>query len=237
MTQPLATVEQTIAKIKSHGFWEIVIRPVKFDRERIESLAACKELIEGSVVRFRGWDYPHISINGIKSGTDWVESHQDWSSHLEYWRMYKTAQFFHIFGCMEDWEKFRIYWSKQPCTTPGYGLEPFCALFTLTEIYEFVARLAKRKAFDDTVKVSISLNGMKSRRLVSSEIHTTLNDNCICIIDKIPIDRITSIDEIIGRGKEFAVNDTIAILERFNWFNAPKGAFEEEQDKLINGRL
>ena len=237
MSEKLPTVEETISKIKSRGFWEVIIRPVKFDRERIRSLAACKELIEGSVVRFRGWDYPHINRYGIKSGIDWVDSLEDWSDHLEYWRMYKSAQFSHIFGCIEDWGAAKIFWSQQSHTTPGYGLEFSCTLFIITEIYEFAARLAKKKVFDDWLKVSITLHGMKNRRLVTSDIRRSFGDYYICNINEIPLSRKMSIDEVIGNSKEFAVEDTLSILERFNWFNAPKGVFEEEQDKLIKGRL
>lgn len=165
MTEPFPTVADTVAKIKSHGFWEVTIRPVKFDREHLNSLSTCKELVEENRVRFRGWDYPHISSKyGIRSGIEWVENLTDWTDNIEYWRMYKSAQFFHIFGCIEDWGAAKIFWSQQSHTTPGYGLEFSCTLFIITEIYEFAASIAKKKVFDDWLKVSITLHGMKNRR-------------------------------------------------------------------------
>ena len=110
MSEPSPTVSNTVAKIKSRGFWEVTIRPIKFDSGRLKSLSTCKELVEENRVLFRGWDYPHIGRGyDIRSGTDWVETLVDWSDHVEYWRMYKSAQFFHIFGCIEDWSAARIF--------------------------------------------------------------------------------------------------------------------------------
>ncbi|MCJ7632525.1 hypothetical protein MUP77_09065, partial [Candidatus Bathyarchaeota archaeon] len=190
-------------------------------------------------VRLRGWDYPHTSSKyGIKSGTDWVENLTDWTDHKEYWRMYRSAQFFHLFGCREDWwGDVRIFWSQQSHTTPRYALEIICTLYTLTEIYEFVARLAKREVFDDFLKVSITLNGMKNRRLVTVDINRSLNENYICAIESIPLSRTASVEEIIGRNNEFALDDTVSVFERFNWFNVPRKVFKEEQDKFAKGNL
>ena len=139
----IPVVSETIAKIKSRGFWEVAIRPLKFDKERIKSLSDCKDIIEESKVQFRGWDYPHISHKyGIVSGTDWVENLTDWSEHIEYWRMYRSAQFYHIFALREDWwENISIFWSEQHVTTPGYGLEFMCTIYSITEIYEFASRI------------------------------------------------------------------------------------------------
>jgi len=239
MTEAIPTVKETVDKIKSRGFWEVIIRPLKFNKDRIKSLSECIELILENKVRLRGWDYPHTSNKyGIKSGTDWIENLTDWSDHKEYWRMYRSGQFFHLFGCREDWwGEVRIFWSQQSHTTPGYGLSIMSTLYTLTEIYEFAARLAKRGIFDDFLRVSITLNGTKNRRLVTLEINRSLNDNYICNIENIPLSRIISPEEIIGKGYVFAIDDTLNIFERFNWFNAPRKVLEEEQDKFMKGNL
>jgi hypothetical protein len=239
MTERLPTVAETVAKIKSRAFWEIIIRPSKFDKERIKSLSDCKELIEESRVEFRGWDYPHISNKyGVRSDVDWVENLTDWSDHIEYWRMYRSAQFYHLFGCWEDWwGNVRIFWSKQQYTTPGYALSFMCTLYTFTEIYEFAARYAKKKMFDDLLSLSITLNGMKNRRLVTLEVNRYLEPDYVCSIDKIPLNRTMAIDEIIGKNKEFAIDDTLHVLECFNWFKPPRKVFEEEQDKFMKGNF
>lgn len=237
MTEQPLSVAEAVNKIRSSGYWEVVIRPLAFNKARIGSLGSCKEIVEESKVQFRGWDYPHISNKyGVKSGIDWVENLTDWSDHLEYWRMYQSAQFFHVFACREDWwGNVRIFWASQAHTTVGYGLEIMCTLYTLTEIHEFAARLVKKQIFDDSLSLSITLNKMKNRRLVTSEIDRNLGADHISNVETIPLARIMTVDEIIGRSKEFAVDDTIKIFECFNWFNPPRRIFEEEQDKLLRG--
>lgn len=237
MTENVPSVEETIQKIKSQGYWEVVIRPLKFQKDRITSLNDCKRVVEESKVRLRGWDYPHISRKyGIKSGNNWVENLTDFEAHVELWRMYQSGQFYHLFGCWEDWwGKVRIFWSEQSHTTPGYGLCFLCTLFSLTEIYEFAFRLAKNDIFDDSLKLDITLHGMKDRRIVTLDIRRSLNSNYISNIENISLTRTLTVSELIERRKEYAVDDTITVFERFNWFNPPKKVLTEEQDKYLKG--
>ena len=77
-TQPLITLEDAIANIKSQGYWEIIIQPEKFNKEHLKSQTICEGLVEKSIVQFRGWDYPHIGIDGIKNGNESAESCENW---------------------------------------------------------------------------------------------------------------------------------------------------------------
>lgn len=237
MIETVPTAQEVVEKIKSQGFWEVTIRPLKFNETRIKSLNDCKLLVDENKVRMRGWDYPHISSKyGIRSGRDWVESLNDWSDHVDIWRMYQSGQFAHLFGCREDWwGEVRIFWSKQPYTTPRYGLSFLSTLYTFTEIYEFAARLAKRNVFDDFLNISTTLHGMKDRRLVTLEINRSLNDNYICNIEEIPLGKRCTVEQVIGKSNEYAIDDTLAVLERFNWFNAPRQVLVEEQSKFLKG--
>lgn len=237
MTEEFPSEKEMLQKIKTHGYWEISIRPLKFQKERISSLNKCKEIVEESKVRLRGWDYPHISRRyGIRSGNNWVQNLTDFEAHVELWRMYQSGQFYHLFGCWEDWwGKVRIFWSDQQYTTPNYGLCFLCTLYTLTEIYEFAFRAAKHNIFNDSFKLDITLHGMKNRRIVTLDIRRSLNSHYICNIDEIPLTRTVSVPEIVEKRNEFAIDDTISIFERFNWFNPPRQVLAEEQDKYLKG--
>ena len=237
MTEDRPKVEEIVKKIKSRGYWEVTIRPLKFDEGRLETLNDCAKFVQENKVRLRGWDYPHVSRKyGIKSGKDWVENLTDWDGYKEFWRMYQSAQFSHLFGCREDWwGQVKIFWSQKSYTEPGYALSIMSTLYTFTEIYEFATRLARKGLFDDFVKVSVALHGMKGRRLVTLGIRRSLDDNYICDIEEIPLSRVVAISEIIGKSNEFAVDDTFRIFERFNWFGAPKKVLQEEQDNFLKG--
>lgn len=237
MTEDVTKIKEIVEKIKSRGYWEVTIRPLKFNKERLGALNDCVELVLESKVRLRGWDYPHVSRKyGIRSGKDWVENLTDWDSYNECWRMYQSGQFFHLFGCREDWwGSVRIFWSQKPHTEPGYALSIMSTLYTFTEIYEFAARLAKKGLFDDLLKMTVVLHGMKGRRLVTLDVRRSLNDNHICDIEEIPLSRTIAMSEIIGKSNEFAVDDTFRVFERFNWLGVPKKVLQEEQDKFLKG--
>jgi len=78
---------------------------------------------------------------------------------------------------------------------------------------------------------------MKDRRIVTLEIRRSLNSNYICNIEKIPLTRTLAINELIEKRNEYAVDDTIRVFERFNWFNPPKKVLTEEQDKFLKGLI
>ncbi len=238
MTREIPTAEELSEKIKSRGFWEVIIRPLKFEENRLETLGECGELVQQCKVRLRGWDYPHISRHyGIRSGVDWVENLTDWEGHKELWRMYQSGQFYHLFSCLEDWERIRIFWGDRSYTEPGYGLSFVLSLYKFTEIYEFAARLAKKNLFDDLVKVSVTLHGMMDRRLVTLDVRRSLHDNYICSIEKIPLSRTMSVEEIVSKSNEYAVDDAFRVFERFNWLKAPVKVLAEIQNALLKGEF
>ena len=237
MTQDTPDLETTAQEIKSRGYWEVVIRPLKFNEKRLESLKACSDLVLENKVRLRGWDYPHLSSKyDVVSGDSWVENVTNWLDHKEIWRMYQSGQFFHIFGCREDWwGPVRIFWSEKRVTEPGYGLEFLCTVYSLTEIFEFASRLAKRNLFEESLKILVILHGMKNRRLVTTEIRRSLSDNYLCRIENITLNREIAVDEIITARNELAVDAMCYVFERFNWREPPRRVLEEEQGKLLKG--
>ena len=80
MTQDTPDLETTAQEIKSRGYWEVVIRPLKFNEKRLESLKACSDLVLENKVRLRGWDYPHLSSKyDVVSGDSWVENVTNWA--------------------------------------------------------------------------------------------------------------------------------------------------------------
>jgi len=239
LTAPIPNFKETLEKIKSRGYWEVIIYPLTFRKFRFTSLAFCKKLIEDNKVRLRGWDYPHISHDyGIRSGTNWVETVTDWDAYKEVWRMYQSGQFHHLFGCREDWwDKVRIFWSEQRYLTPNYGLSVLSTLYTITEIYEFTTRLAKTEIFDDSFRLTIKLNGMKDRRLVTVDIKRSLDGVFICGSEQIAINRKLVVSELLEKRNEFAVDDTVSVFEHFNLFNTPRKVLIEEQDKLLKRLL
>ena len=58
----MSTVQETtvLNKIRSRGYWRVVIRPTTFQEHRVPRYADLFPIIEKNSVQLRGWDYPHI---------------------------------------------------------------------------------------------------------------------------------------------------------------------------------
>ncbi len=96
------TAESLRTKIKEAPHWRVTIRPGAHVEERIRTLGECWRLVETSRVSLRGWDYPHLDYEHRQYGNDWVASWDEYRSHREYWRLYQSGQFLHLFSFKED---------------------------------------------------------------------------------------------------------------------------------------
>src|SRR4030042_3042274 len=213
-------------KITSRGHWEVIIRPTRFEQFHIEALPKCKEIISACAVSLRGWNYPHIQNPG--NMIDWVEDEIDWRDHIENWRFYQSGQFFHLFGCREDWVEEKL--------PQGKGLEIINTLFTITEIYEFAARLTGKGIFLEDIQIKICLNKMKGRQLFFWDSSRHLSRDYICKMEGLPLERTLQADKLLAEAKNYALNDFTKVMNWFNWDNVPTAVFVDDQNKLLERR-
>ena len=104
-------------------------------------------------------------------------------------------------------------------------------LYTITEIYEFATRFCKEK-FQDGIILSIELNGIKDRRIVTFDFGRSIYDH-ISKSEKIIINKETTYSELVQKKRTFAIEDTIRIFEAFNWDDVPRQVLENEQEKFL----
>ncbi len=225
-------------KIRTRGYWEVIIRPAVFIEDRIKTLAECKEIIRNLSVQWRGWDYPHYDYNKPPSNrTDHIEQPFDWENHLEFWRYYQSGQFIHLLAMWEDWEEQRT-WSRLDIE-PGVALSVLGTLFSFTEIYEFASRLAAKGLSGDTCKISIALHNTKDRKLEMFHASRWLRPDHKSDLQFIPTrsEKPIATAELMAKSAELALDHAIWVFERFNWDNPLRDVFLEDQRKLIEKRL
>jgi hypothetical protein len=140
----------------SSGHWNVTIEPFPRidDRVPIDSL---RERITEARVMLRGWDYPHLEDQlgppvdrGITCVTEWREYH-------ERWVFMQSGYFAHRWRIREDGIRDR-YWT----------LDFISAMWSITEIWQFAKGLYGADESVDSLAVSMTLDGMKDRRLMSS---------------------------------------------------------------------
>jgi hypothetical protein len=236
--------EALIEKIKSRGYWRVVVRPTQYKKDLISSLSECLRLTEESKVSLRGWDYPHIARRGegLVNGDDWVESSTDWEPYIEHWRFYQSAQFVHLFNCREDWRDIDERGGpRRRSSLPESFLEPIWAVYRTTEIYEFAARLAAKSIFGNSLSISVELHNMKGRTLfLTDPSRGQLLGDYTCQIDDISFSKKTmSVEVLLAKSRELALENIVHLFERFTWDvdRIPMDVLKNDQRKLIERRL
>lgn len=153
-----------LEKIKSRGYWRINFRPLS-EPDRVLSINQCKSVVERNRVSLRGWDYPHIPrIEETALLESSFEAWNDWSTHIEFWRMYTSTQFIHYRAVPEDWraeDPFSQSGSSQDERILGVTMHSW----HLTEVFEFLSRLTKDGLYGGGVQVSLSLMNTANRTL------------------------------------------------------------------------
>jgi len=160
--------EQTVLdKIRTRGYWRVVIRPARFEQNHIGSCSDLFPIVEKNSVRFRGWEYPHVDRQRPhQRGVDWVGQETSWELYLEVWRLFLSGQFVHNFAVTEDWRDQSRLWPADDDWAPGRYLHAIDSVYELTEIFEFAARLAPTPAGASLMHVEIVVGKLKGRRLV-----------------------------------------------------------------------
>lgn len=232
-------MKELLEKIKSRGYWKVIIRPQEFLKDRIPHLHECKQVVLETKVSLRGWDFPHYDFqDGPISGTDYVEQSVNFSGQVEFWRYYQSGQFVFFKGVKEDWVKENGFLGGQT-----YGIEPLHTLtilntvYLFTEIFEFASRLANKDLLGDSCQIDIVLHKAQARKLMFLDFRRELFQDYICGIQDIPYEVSTTKMELLSTSAEMALEGIIWLFQRFNWDKANSEWFREDQRKLLEKRL
>ncbi len=218
---------QRLQKIHETGYWRVRIRPTEFRKNLIPSLGDCRTIMRSSLVRLRGWDYPRWAEEEIANGQDWIQGGSDWSSHIEYWRFFQSGQFIHHFAMRED---HRPYGDTRFLVIPS-------TLFTVTEIIEFAARLARHGVFIPGAELSIRLEGTEGRLLQYGWDPYSSADVRCCRVPSVEFEQTYEPTELLGNAPALALTAAKSIFERFNWNEIPDSILVEDQRKFLERRL
>lgn len=232
-----------IDKIKSRGYWRINFQPL-VDKEKL-TLAECNELIEKNNVSLRGWNYPHYP--GRRGDDTDVESHDnfyqgwvDWENHKEFWRMYQSGQFLHYLALREDWLE-EDSWSddlrKKIKPMEKLGVTG-STIYQITEIFEFLARLAQAGVYDEGIKVNIELFNTKDRELwIEHQMRAGFLRPYKTSSNSIIFSKKYTKESILSSPRELAFEAICYIFDRFGWHNPSPDMIQKDQDEILTGKF
>ena len=214
--------EPLVVRIKQGAHWNVVFHPTKFNPKLLNEAAAALDLVSRCFVRLRGWDYPHIDTKENRESTSeyfasWVES----AHHREFWRLYLSGQFVHLFSLVEDEPEHHAkleaefpYWDDQGPRLDGY-LNIITTIYTVTEIHEFLARLAIQRLFDEGCELQISLRNIQNRGLSFSSPERSLSNEYFTRNPVVSFERTYSRDELLADSKGWARECARLIFAQF----------------------
>jgi hypothetical protein len=233
--------QELVDKIRSRGYWRINFQPTVYERKL--TLGQCSEIVEKNSVQLRGWNYPHFprrrgDDTNLEIGDSFYEGWIDWWNHIEFWRMYESGQFIHYMALPEDWGE------KHPSGIPT-KIEPMTVLgligsviYQLTEIYEFLSRLAAAGIYDEGVQISISLNNTKGRELwIDDSRRGSLFDEYKTAAEKIEFTKEYAKEELMAKPKDLAFEAIMYVFDRFGWHRAPADTIKKDQEDLLGRRI
>lgn len=232
-----------LASIRSGGHYRVSIEPARYDSERIASLTELQRLIADCSVRLRGWDYPHLSERDGENGRgqNYIDSWVMWRNYHEYWRMFQSVQFVHLFKFHESEpsyaEKIR---TNLHGIVEGVGdisgfLDITSSIWTMTEIFEFGARLAQTSALLDGLSIDVQLREVANRVLGFSEWERDVHRLYRARENQLTYRRAYSQEEIVSRARSLAVDASAFLFERFG-ANFERAVLEDIQAALYRVR-
>lgn len=147
-----------LEKIRSRGYWKVVIRPITFMEKRVHEKSTLGHIVKSRSVSIKGWDFPHVDdFREFDTGADWIGHEIRWDHILEFWRFYQSGQFVHYLGMVEDWRDDSV----QPCSSGESRKKiELCVdsiLTRFTEVFEFASRLSFTEVGDMGTHLEIAL--------------------------------------------------------------------------------
>lgn len=234
--------KKSLDEIKSKGYWRIKIKPSSYQKKRFE-IPNCKKMIISNQVKLRGIYYPHVdSVKEIFSGDDYVECISELIEHKEIWRLYQSGQFIQHRGFWEDWlanYRSQISFGMNRIVETKTVKSILMTLYTVTEIFLFMSRLASNLDGYKETDLSLRLSNVENRTLVVDDIFRTLHGTYTCRVNEINYSDTFSASDLIGNSLDLALNVVVNIFQKFNWNITEDSikALKKDQEKFLKGLL
>jgi len=213
-------MSELLEKIRSRGYWKIVIHPASFVEKRVENISDLYPILQKITVELRGWDFPHLDPHiRYRTDNDWIEQISEVNQYLEFWRFYQSGQFVDFLGMEEDWLDECHDWPLPKDWRPGSYLSVENALFQFTEILELAARLSLNQVGDESMHLEIDLHGLKGRglKLENRRKGSSYLRNNLAELDRLPYSVDLSKTELITASLELALKPALELFRRFGW--------------------
>jgi len=228
-------MSELLEKIRSRGYWKVVIHPATFVDKRVPNIPELYQILQKTSVQLRGWDFPHLDTQTKpRIDKDWIGQEIDWEYHVELWRFYQSGQFVHLSGMAEDWRNQSRLAPPPEDWELGLVLGVERTVFRFTEIFEFAARLSLTGAGEEQVHMEIVVSGLKDRALrVDPANRTPFPSSMKASIKELPYKADLPRIQLITEPRQLALKPAVEVFRRFGW-DPNLDLLRDMQDKLLH---
>lgn len=238
---------QIVDEIRSAPHWRVEIRPTRYRDDLIADLGQAVRLLERTQVRLRGWSYPHLSRDETKRSltSHSLRAWEDFAEHLEYLEFFQSGQFVHLFAIRE---RRREAWSQQlrvqyegmlvrdGAPEPHGFIDIGNFVWTMTEVFEFTARLCEAGLYGDAVSVSVGLRSIEGFALTTGP-ERAWYGHYVATSEQLERARSWTPSDLIVRRSEIAIDESVWFFQRFGWLEPNIRALREQQAELLQRAL
>jgi hypothetical protein len=219
-------------EFESRGFWELMAAPRPYSPTRIAKITTVWKLLTEAEVQLRGWSFPYMDRDNQSNFESGRQSHTVHSVfgrlYVEAFRAYQSGLFVWRGAYREEHSDFVNKYGK--------ALTFVDVIYEMTEMFVFLKRYYERVAPDASLRASITLHGIKNRRLISTEQGLLFGD-FISRISTLPIERDYTVPDLRASAEELAIEVIQKIFEIFNWNNADPNMIRGWQQRLLSRTL
>ena len=212
---------ELLEKIRSRGYWRVIIRPVAYIEDRIEHFPDLFGILLRTSVELRGLGFPNLgSHSSVKRHRNWIQQECSLGQYLEVWRFYQSGQFVDVRGIEGDWADSYIAQPPQPDWAPCRFLVIEDVVDQFTEVFEFASRLAFTDSGDEQMRLHIGLHGIKDRRLTTRDRQSGnpyFKEFSASVLDEYCYDGVLSKAELVAIPRELALKPAEGLLHRFGY--------------------
>ena len=246
----LAGIKEFPVPVTEFPYWQVRFCPEFYNSDLIPSLTECVKLVEKARVQLRGCDFPHLSNDAQEQthGSSWVGSWANFMGSIEYWQLFQSGQFVHFAALREatenQWRQklqdstmshLRHMNSLDWSAVPGY-VSLVNLVYTITEYFEFAARICQAGVYEGNLGITIELNGAKGY-VLTTDWNRMWRQYCVANEDHISKTWTVASDSLVAGSSDESRKAIVWLCECFGWMSPNIEAISKDQEKLLSGRL
>jgi hypothetical protein len=204
-------------KIRSRGYEEVEIRPLRFKEDRI-AYPELATILESSRVQLAGWDFPHIGRDKeIKRGGDWYGGESQWEHRIEACRLYQSGLLVDLRGFSWDWRDESDWWPKSEGWRPDNVISVGDVVYRFLEVHLLAANLASTSAGDEVMSVKMTLANLKGRELIFDPRRAVFFETHRTDMETYALSHDYPRADLTANARALALREAGLFFERFGW--------------------